>query len=330
MAYLLTVASGNEKSLVTLLIGAAISGAAGGFTVVGLRYVARIREDAALGIVLSVFFGAGVALMSIAQRSGGNAAGLEGFIYGKAAAMTMSDVWLTGMTAGIVVGTILLFNKELSLLCFDSSLAQCQGWPVALLDGLLIALVVSVTIVGLQAVGLILMISLLVVPAASARFWTNNMNHLQWISAVLGGSCCVLGTLTSALPVGGQFVTLVVIGTLIIVCAVALTVVIDGFSPFPELAVLACSIIGSHCPRRCWMAKPFHRNWIHEPPELASNDVERSEYATSQWCNHCCFWMYVFLYQFCIRSAAWCTLEADAYVDTAQGTGFPALSSSII
>ncbi len=211
LAYLWTLSHGQEKSLLWLLMGAAISGSMGGVVVLALRHIAKIREDAALGIVLSVFFGAGVSLMSIVQQQpGGNSAGLEAFIYGKAASMTSEDVWLCGIVALIVLGALIAFSKELNVLCFDIELARSQGWPVLALDSLLIGLVVAVTIVGLQAVGLILIIALLVIPAASARFWTHDLRHMMWISAVIGAISCAAGTLLSAavakLPSGATIV----------------------------------------------------------------------------------------------------------------------------
>ncbi len=209
--YLWSVSAGYEKSLALLLIGAAISGGLGGLTVLALRHVAKLREDAALGIVLSVFFGAGVALVGIVQQdSGGNAAGLEGFIYGKAAAMTAEDAWLSGGAALLVMLIVWAIGKELQILCFDSELARSQGLPVLLLDTLLIALVVGVTIVGLQAVGLILVIALLVIPAAAARFWSDSLKQILVVSACIGGASCSIGTLTSAtfakLPSGATIV----------------------------------------------------------------------------------------------------------------------------
>ena len=197
LAFLWSTSQGMEKSLPVLLVGAAISGALGGATVLVLRHLVRIREDAALGIVLSVFFGAGVAVLAIAQEQG-NAAGLEGFIYGKAASMKASDVQLSAVVSVLVIGSVLLLGKELKILCFDSALARSQGWPVLVLDSFLIGLVVAATIVGLQAVGLILMIALLVVPAASARFWTYDLNKLLIVSGILGASSCAIGTLLSA------------------------------------------------------------------------------------------------------------------------------------
>ncbi len=209
--FLLSILAGIPRSLPLLLLGAAFSGSLGGLTVLGLRHWLRIREDAALGIVLSVFFGAGVALTGVVERlPGGNVAGLESFIYGKAASMTLSDAWLSVGLAVCVLVIIGLFAKELKILCFDMELAKSQGWPVVALDILLVGLVVTVTIIGLQSVGLILVIALLIVPAASARFWTHRLNKILAISAALGGLSCGIGTLLSAsfekLPSGATIV----------------------------------------------------------------------------------------------------------------------------
>ncbi|MGN6133523.1 MAG: metal ABC transporter permease [Aureliella sp.] len=209
--FLWTILAGVPKTLSLLLLGAAISGTLGALTVLALRTWVRLREDAALGIVLSVFFGAGVALTGVVLRiPGGNAAGLESFIYGKAASMTISDAWLSGSLALGVLIIIVALSKELKIVCFDVELARSQGWPVLGLDLLLVALVVTVTIIGLQAVGLILIIALLIVPAASARFWSHDLRRILAISAVVGGASCGAGTLLSAsfekLPSGATIV----------------------------------------------------------------------------------------------------------------------------
>jgi len=209
--FLWSIMAGYPKSLSLLLLGAAVSGSLGGLSVLALRHWVRVREDAALGIVLSVFFGAGVALIGIVLRlPGGNAAGLESFIYGKTASMTLADVWLSGGLALGVWLVIALFSKEFTLLCFDAQLAASQGWPVVSLDLLLVALVVTVTIVGLQAVGLILVIALLIVPAAAARFWSHKLRWILSASAIIGGASAAIGTLASAsfekLPSGASIV----------------------------------------------------------------------------------------------------------------------------
>ena len=201
----------NGKWLPILLIGAGVSGLTGVACILFIRHMTRLKEDAALGIVLSVFFGAGVTLLSVSQQMPtGSMAGLESFIYGKTASMVVGDAQLIGGAGLFCVLTGVFIFKEFKLLCFDEAFAGSRGYPVVLLDMVLMAMVVVVTIVGLQAVGLVLMIALLVIPAAAARFWTENMLWMAWISACLGGTSGMIGAAMSAvfpkLPSGAMIV----------------------------------------------------------------------------------------------------------------------------
>lgn len=211
-AYLLGLGLGwKDKSLLWLLLGAAVSGTIGAISIVFLRQWTRLKEDAALGIVLTFFFGVGTVLLRWSQTvAPGNVAGLEGFILGKTALMIWEDAMLIGICALVVLIVAILLHKEFRLLCFDSGYARSQGWPVTSLDLILMACVVTVVIVGLQAVGAILVISLLVVPPASARFWTHRLRGMLIISALLGTVSCLLGALASAylskLPSGASIV----------------------------------------------------------------------------------------------------------------------------
>ncbi len=190
----------DGKSLWFLLTGATASGMLGVGSILAIRNLTRLKEDAAMGIVLSVFFGAGVALLSITQQlSGGNAAGLEGFIFGKTASMGFHDAMLIGTAAVISIGVCLLLFKELTLVCFDEGFAGSRGMPVGFLDFCLMALIIVVTIVGLQAVGLILMIALLVIPPSAARFWTESTWKLFVLSGIVGAVCGYIGAAASAL-----------------------------------------------------------------------------------------------------------------------------------
>ncbi|QDT40469.1 Manganese transport system membrane protein MntB [Gimesia alba] len=212
IAFIIATSLGlNGKSLPILLAGAAVSGLLGIGGILLIRNLTRLKEDAALGIVLSVFFGAGIALLGIVQQmQTGHAAGLESFIYGKTASMVASDAWLIG-SAGLTCMLIsILLYKELTLLCFDEGFANARGFPVVLLDMLLMGLVVVVTIIGLQAVGLILMISLLVIPPAAARFWTEKMAYMSLVALILGALSGMIGSAMSAifpnLPSGAMIV----------------------------------------------------------------------------------------------------------------------------
>jgi len=201
LAFLISTALGGAgKSLPVLLAGAAAFGILGMLTVLAIVHLTRVKEDAALGIVLSVYFGLGVSLMSLVQSSDtGNAAGLQSFIYGKTAAMLYSDAVLTGGAALVVTAVCLLLFKEFSMLCFDAGYARAQGWPVALLDVLLMTIVVAVTVIGLQAVGLILMVAMLVIPPAAARFWTTHLPTMVLAAAIIGAVSGYLGAAISAL-----------------------------------------------------------------------------------------------------------------------------------
>ncbi|MBS0201972.1 MAG: metal ABC transporter permease [Planctomycetes bacterium] len=202
LAYLIleAIAPGSGKTPVWLLVGAA-AGSAGGLVCAGLiQRIRLIKEDAALGIVLSVFFGMGIVLLSVIQSlPTGSSAGLSEFIFGKAAALTAADVLSIAIASMLILLICGLLFKELSLLCFDESYAAALGWPTRCLDLLLTSLVVAVTVIGMPSVGLLLVVAQLVIPPTSARFWTDRHGPLTIISGALGGLSSAIGILVSAL-----------------------------------------------------------------------------------------------------------------------------------
>lgn len=218
LAFILSVRLGGEgKSLPLLLGGAAVTGLLGCRAVQFIRDRTRIKDDAAMGIVLSVFFGAGVVLLGFIQSMPeGGAAGLESFIYGKTASMVRSDfLVLSGAALVVLLAPVLLF-KELRLLCFNEEYAAVQGWPVKGLDSLLLGLLTLIVVAGLQAVGLVLIIAFLVIPAAAARFWTERLDRMLVLSAIVGGASGWLGAALSAsaprLPSGALIVLVAAAG----------------------------------------------------------------------------------------------------------------------
>jgi manganese/zinc/iron transport system permease protein len=202
---------GSGKSLPGLLLGATLSGIAGVATMLVIRHTTRLRDDVAMGFVLSVFFGVGVASLRMVQSMpGASAAGLESFIYGKTASMVHADFLLISIVAGLSSLTCLVFLKEFLLLCFDDGFAASQGWPTLFLDILLLTLVTAVTVIGLQSVGLILVIAFLITPPTAARFWTQRLVPMLLIAALIGGMSGWLGAslsaLTPQLPAGAVIV----------------------------------------------------------------------------------------------------------------------------
>lgn len=200
IAFLLAENAGGGRSLPVLLLGAAGTGALGMALVAAIRARSRVKDDAALAIVLSVFFGLGIALMVVIQQlPTGNAAGLANFIYGKTASMTAGDARLILFASLVVALACAALFKEFKLLCFDFEFARAQGWPVTALDLALMGLVVAVTVIGLQAVGMLLVVAMLIIPAAAARFWSHRLGVSMLLAAGIGAMSGLAGVAASAL-----------------------------------------------------------------------------------------------------------------------------------
>lgn len=208
LAFMLAVALGGDgRSLPVLLIGATVSAGLGLLCVSWLSQKTRLGEDAAIGAVLSVFFGFGVVLLTIIQsQRSGQQAGLEGFLLGSTAGMLRSEAWLLAVSAAIVVGAVLLLRRPLTLAAFDPGYAEARGMQVAWVDMAMMGVVLAVTVVGLKTVGLILIVALLIIPPATARFWTDRVGVMLALSGCAGGVAGWLGTALSAsapnLPTG--------------------------------------------------------------------------------------------------------------------------------
>lgn len=189
----------GDRHFALFLLGALIFGVLGVSLIAFIRAYTRIKEDAAIGIVLSTLFGLGIALSGIIQRlPGGNRAGLDSFLFGKAASMVRQDVLaIAGVAAFIALAVAALF-KEFRLLCFDRDFAQSQGWPVLRLDLGLMALICVCTVVGLPAVGVVLMAALLIIPGVAARFWTDRLGPMVLIAGAIGAGSGLFGTSLSA------------------------------------------------------------------------------------------------------------------------------------
>lgn len=159
----------------------------------------RMDQGSSLAVTLSVFFGVGVLLLSLAQRSPTAAqAGLDKLLLGQAAALVVPQVVTMAAISAVAVGAALLFGKELKAACFDPVHAQAIGLPVGRLHGLLVALLTCAIIVGIQTVGVVLMAAMLVAPAAAARQWTNRLNVMLGLAASIGAAAALAGAAASA------------------------------------------------------------------------------------------------------------------------------------
>ena len=207
LAYLIT----GSKNSIVLLLGAAVAGWLGTLIVMGIGRTSRIKEDASLGIVLSVFFGFGLMLLTFLQhRPDAAQAGLDRFLFGQAAALLERDVIVIAALGFAALIVAALFWKEFKLLSFDPDFGASAGFRMRLVDVLLTTLIVISVVIGLQTVGVVLMSAMVVAPAAAARQWTDRLGPMVVLAALFGAVAGVAGASVSAtterLPTGPTIV----------------------------------------------------------------------------------------------------------------------------
>ncbi|MCL4114819.1 UNVERIFIED_CONTAM: hypothetical protein GTU68_043699 [Idotea baltica] len=190
----------GTKHPAVLLSGAFVTG---WLSVIAIDYITkqtRIKQDAAIGLVLSVFFGFGMLLLTSIQHSGNaNQSGLDKFLFGKAASILPNDIMVFTVVGLIIVVCIFLFYKEFRLVIFDPNYAESIGLKTTFYEVILSSLTVLAITVGIQAVGVVLMSALLITPAIAARYWTDKLWKLLIISALFGIISSYLGGLISYL-----------------------------------------------------------------------------------------------------------------------------------
>lgn len=207
LAFMLT----GSKAPWVLLVGAALAGWTATLLIAAITASTRIKYDTALGLVLSVFFGFGLVLLTFVQKQPhAQQAGLDKFLFGQASALVVRDLLLTGAAGAAVIAVVILFWKELKLLGFDPAFGTTLGFSMQAVDYLLTALLVLTIVLGLQTVGVVLMSAMVVMPAVAARQWTDRLGRMVLVSAVIGTLAGVSGALLSSsvarLPTGPTIV----------------------------------------------------------------------------------------------------------------------------
>ena len=202
------------KNPIYLIIGAFITGWVSLVLIDIISARSKIKEDTAIGLILSVFFGIGILMLTVIQKSGNAAqSGLDHFLFGQAASLIGKDLLVFSSIALILIVAVILFFKEFAIIAFDEAFARSIGFPVRTLELLLTTLTVLAVVTGIQAIGVVLMAAMLITPAAAARFWTDKLKLMIWLAAGLGALSGLVGAYISYVAPGmptGPWIVMVV------------------------------------------------------------------------------------------------------------------------
>lgn len=223
---IMAVLTGDGRWIAGLMIGAAATAGLGLILVEWMTRRTRLTEDAAIGAVLSVFFGLGIVLMTIIQTlETGRQAGISGYLVGSTAGMLRSEAQTIAIAAFLTGIAIFLLRRPFTLVCFDQEYASVRGINVRATDLAMMGLLLAVTVIGLKVAGLVLIVALTIIPPVAARFWTDRPEPMVMIAAFLGALSAYLGAVISSLDRG------LPTGALIVLMAFALFLVSLLLSP---------------------------------------------------------------------------------------------------
>jgi manganese/zinc/iron transport system permease protein len=220
LGFIAAVALGfSGRSLPFLMTGAAITAILAALSIQWITNRTRLSEDTAIASVLAVFFAFGIVLLTVIQtlKTGGQA-GLDIYLLGATAGMLREEAVTLALFSLIVACVVAALFKELTLISFDADYARAHGFPVRLLDLAVLGLVLAVVVIGLRVVGLVLIVALLIIPPAAARFWTDHTGRMTLISAAFGAASAYAGTAISAISPDtptGAVIVLVAFGILL-------------------------------------------------------------------------------------------------------------------
>lgn len=205
---------------INFFLGATAFGVAAALGIGFVNQNSRIKNDTAIGIVFSSFFALGIIMISLAQSS----TDLYHILFGNVLAVRSSDMWMTFGIGALVILLVVLFYKELLVSSFDPTMAESYGLKVRTLHYFLMTLLTLVTVASLQTVGIILVVAMLITPAATAYLLTNRLSIMLFLAAGFGAVSAIIGLYFS-------YMYNLASGASIVLAATALFIIVFIFSP---------------------------------------------------------------------------------------------------
>ncbi|WP_422771443.1 anchored repeat-type ABC transporter permease subunit [Plantactinospora sp. WMMC1484] len=200
----------------SLVLGGAVAGIATALLIAIFAQNRRLKEDSLIGVFLVAAFALGIVIISQAP---GYAGSLQQFLFGSITGIPDRDLYLVGGTGLVILGLVFALHKEFVAVCLDREMARSMGMSVFWLDIVLYVLVTLAVVISLQTIGNILVLALLITPAAAARLLTDRLGVMMLLAPVIGGTSALVGLYLSwsyDTPVGG---TIVLVATAVFLAA---------------------------------------------------------------------------------------------------------------
>ncbi len=194
------VVSGN------LVLGGTVAGVLTAILVALFSQNRRLKEDSVIGVFFAASFALGIVVISQAP---GYAGSLQQFLFGSIAGIPTSDLYVVGITGLVVLAVMFALHKEFVTISLDRESARALGVPVFWLDLVLYVLITLAVVISVQTIGNILVLALLITPAATARLLTDRLGVMMALAPVIGGLSALVGVYVSwswDLPTGGTIV----------------------------------------------------------------------------------------------------------------------------
>lgn len=176
---------------VNIFVGAFIAGLLSTISINFIKNKSTLKEDAAMGIVFSAFFAFGITLITVVQKD--NKIDLNHFLFGNILSVSDSEVRDTIIIAIFILLIVFLFFKELLFYTFDKTGAESVGLPVYWLDFILMILIGLTIVASLKAVGVILVLSLLITPSATAYLLVNRLHQMMFVGVIFAVIASISG-----------------------------------------------------------------------------------------------------------------------------------------
>ncbi|GAA1949968.1 metal ABC transporter permease [Microbacterium aquimaris] len=224
----------DGRNMIGLILGAVIVGTIAALLANAITRTSKIRIDTAMAVSLTIFFGVGMLLLRIVSNgSFPGKGGIQDYLFGNASVITIADLATSIGVGAIALLLMIVFWKEFALRTFDPDHATVLGFAPRVIDALMFTTIVIATVIGVKAVGLVLMVAFVVTPPAAARQWTRTLPGMVMVSAGIGAVGSGLGAYLSVAL--GRIPT----GPLIVLTLFAIFVFSMLFSPRRSIVLRA-------------------------------------------------------------------------------------------